>query len=144
MIRPGLNPYSASGNLRPVLVVDDDDDLRDSLVEYIRSEGLETEGADSGFQALDKLQRGLRPCIILLDLRMEGMSGWEFRAEQKKDPHLSGIPVVAMTGGYSKWRDADDFTACLRKPLDPVSLSRQLKQLCLKDPPLDSDDEHSA
>jgi CheY-like chemotaxis protein len=116
--------------VKPILIVDDDSDLRDSLVELIRDEGFAVEAATSGLEALDRLRWGLRPCVILLDLQMGVMTGWEFRKEQKKDPELADIPVIAMTGGYWKKRDMDEFAACLVKPVSREALQPKLKQFC--------------
>jgi CheY-like chemotaxis protein len=144
MIKPDeLRRPGAPHFLKPILIIDDDDDLRESLVEHIANEGFTIEAVSSGREALDKLRWGFRPCVILLDLQMQGMTGWDFRAEQKRDHELSTIPVVAMTGGYSKWREVDDFAACLRKPVDPVNLCRQLKRFCLGGESCAADDEQS-
>jgi CheY-like chemotaxis protein len=120
---------------RPVLVVEDNDDLRDSLIEVLISEGATAEGAKSGLEALGRLRSGFRPSLILLDLRMEGMSGWDFRAEQKKHAEFSGIPVVAMTGGLWKQQDVYDFAACISKPVLRADLRSQLKLHCGAGPP---------
>jgi|SRR5688572_6880241 CheY-like chemotaxis protein len=135
------HPHASAGPRKTVLIIDDDDDLRDSLAEHIQGEGFETLAVKTGLEALDKLRWGLRPALILLDLQMTVMTGWDFRAEQRSDPQLAGIPVIAMTGGYSKWRSVDDFTACLRKPLDLPTLSRQLRRFCTDGRYFASDDD---
>jgi CheY-like chemotaxis protein len=113
-----------------VLVVDDDRDSRDALVEYILEQGFQAESAKSGLEALERLRWGFRPCLILLDLQMDVMTGWEFRVEQKKDPVLVSIPTIAMTGGYWKDQDIADFAACLSKPIDHEELQRKLNLFC--------------
>jgi CheY-like chemotaxis protein len=55
--------------------------------------------ASDGQAALDELRRGLRPCVILLDLMMPGMNGWDFRRRQMSDDDLKDLPVVVMTAG---------------------------------------------
>jgi CheY-like chemotaxis protein len=115
---------------KSILVVDDDDDFRRSLVEIIRKESFKVESAKSALEALDMLRWGLRPSLILLDLQMDGMTGWDFRNEQKRDPLLASIPVVAMSGGYWKEQDLRDFAACLPKPVDFEDLQRKLKLFC--------------
>lgn len=80
-----------------VLVIDDDRDIRGSLGEVLTEEGYETAGASDGREALQLLRGGLRPCMILLDLTMPGMDGWDFRAAQLADSELSAIPVAVIT-----------------------------------------------
>ena len=115
---------------KTVLIVDDDQEFRDALVEIIRSEGFKVETAKTGLEAVDKLRWGLRPCVILLDLQMGVMTGWDFRTEQKRDPTLAKIPVIAMTAGYWKDRDVGDYAARIAKPVDVKDLQTKLDQLC--------------
>src|SRR5688572_26576183 len=98
-IHPGSGLTSVQHSDKSVVVVEDDDDLRESLVELITGEGFQVQAAKTGLEALDKLRWRLRRCFILLDLRMDVMTGWDFRNEQKQDPELASIPVVAMTAG---------------------------------------------
>ena len=82
-----------------ILIVEDDADLREALSEVLRDEGYSVAAAAHGRDALDLLRREARPALILLDLTMPVMSGWQFRAEQRRDPELSGIPVVVLSAG---------------------------------------------
>lgn len=115
---------------KTILIVDDDREFRDALVEVISREGYQVETAESGLQALDKLRWGLRPCVILLDLQMAVMTGWDFRAEQERDPALAAIPVIAMTAGPWKQRDLGDYAARIAKPIDVKDLQAKLTQYC--------------
>jgi CheY-like chemotaxis protein len=119
----GTNPLAPT-----ILIVEDDPDFRYAISQIVRDEGYRVETAPDGRAALDKLRWGLRPRLILLDLRMGIMNGWDFRAEQKKDPALAGIPVVAMTAGRWKQGDLDDFTARTEKPIDLDQLRAILDQ----------------
>jgi CheY-like chemotaxis protein len=83
-----------------VLLIEDDGDLREALSQILRDEGYEVVGAAHGREALDKLRGGQRPCVILLDLTMPVMNGWQFRAEQREDPVLSRIPVIVISAGH--------------------------------------------
>lgn len=104
---------------RPVLIVDDDPDIRDALTQLLEDEGYEVHSAGDGRQALERLRGGVIPGLVLLDLMMPIMNGWELRAEMKKDPALSGIPVVVITAGGSNIdRSSIDAEAFLPKPLD--------------------------
>ena len=81
----------------PIAVVDDDTDLRETLGELLCEEGYEPRLFENGRKALDFLRGGGRPKLILLDLMMPEMNGWQFREEQLKDAALKDIPVVVMT-----------------------------------------------
>ena len=80
-----------------LLVVEDDDDIRETVTDLLRDQGYEVEGAEDGRVALARLQGGLRPDLILLDRTMPVMDGAAFRKAQLADPLLSTIPVVLMT-----------------------------------------------
>ncbi len=80
-----------------VLVVEDDRDIRECMADALEMEGYAVACAQHGREALDQLRRGLRPDLILLDLLMPVMSGWEFRQAQLADPLLAGIPVVIVS-----------------------------------------------
>ncbi len=81
----------------PVLVVEDDADIRDAMVSILESEGYSVCAACHGADALAQLQAGSRPCIILLDLMMPVMDGWTFCEEREKDPSLAAIPVLVLS-----------------------------------------------
>jgi CheY-like chemotaxis protein len=117
-------------SVKTVLIVDDDREFRDALVEVVRGEGFQVETATSGMQALDKLRWGLRPCVVLLDLQMAVMNGWDFRAEQGRDAALAAVPVIAMTAGYWKERDLRDYAARITKPIDVPELKATLSKYC--------------
>ncbi len=106
--------------MRPILVVDDDQDIRDTVVEVLQDEGFAALGATGGAAALEMLRAaGEKPCFILLDLRMPGMSGEDFRREQLKDPALAGIPIVLLSADSHVDARAAELgaAACLKKPL---------------------------
>lgn len=81
----------------PVLVVEDESSIRDMLIEHLEDAGFAVVGTTDGLDAWDQLQRGLYPCLILLDLMMPRMDGWQFRTMQQADPALAAIPVVILT-----------------------------------------------
>jgi CheY-like chemotaxis protein len=98
-----------------ILIVEDDPGSREALTTVLRDEGYIVTALDSASEALDYLHRSQRlPQLIVLDLMMPGLDGWDFRHAQKADPKLAAIPVIAMSAG-GKLPDAD---ASFRKPLD--------------------------
>jgi len=115
---------------KTVLIVDDDQEFREALAELVSGEGYQVETATSGMQALDKLRWGLRPCLVFLDMQMAVMTGWDFRAEQERDPALATVPVIAMTAGYWKERDLGDYAARITKPIDVPALKATLAKYC--------------
>lgn len=94
-----------------VVVVEDDELIRDSLLEVLEDNGYEPIGACDGREALDKLSMlDGPPCLIVLDLMMPGMDGREFRRLQLEDPRFRDIPVVVI----SAFRDLDEIAKELR------------------------------
>ncbi len=89
-----------SGSAAPsVLVVDDDKSVRELICRALAGKGYETAAACNGKEALSYLRSSAkRPLLILLDLMMPEMTGWEFRKVQQDDPALCGIPVAIITG----------------------------------------------
>jgi CheY-like chemotaxis protein len=120
-----VDPHGAT-----ILVVEDDPEFRNVLAELIRRDGHKVETAENGSAALDKLRWGLRPCLILLDLRMPTMTGWEFRSEQQRDTDLADIPVIAMTVGRWKGADYAEFTDLIEKPIDVDRLRVLISRYC--------------
>ncbi len=117
----------------PVLVIDDDVDIREGLVEALEEHGYAAVGARNGRHALDLL-RGAEhlPCFIILDLMMPVMDGRAFREEQLKSPELARIPVVVV----SAYRDGAEqargmnASAWLTKPLEVDDLLRVARRYC--------------
>jgi len=90
------------GVLGYVLIVDDDASFRRALRERLETEGYSVVEAANGLAALGRLRDGLRPSVIVFDLMMPVMDGWDFRFWQLNDPDLRDIPVVLVTAaGFS-------------------------------------------
>jgi CheY-like chemotaxis protein len=86
---------------RKVLVVDDDDDVRSCLVEFLSRAGIAAGGALDGQDALEQVQSGPPPCLIVLDLEMPRLTGPELIAALRTDSRCAAIPLVSMTAGPS-------------------------------------------
>lgn len=121
---------NAGGRL--VLVVEDDADIRVALRELLELEGFRTDEASDGVQALARLERDPPVDLILLDLMMPGMDGWEFRARQLGDPRFARIPVVVVSGAGAMADDLSELrvAAFLRKPVDPEELAEVVHAQC--------------
>jgi CheY-like chemotaxis protein len=104
----------------PVLVVEDDRDIREVVVEALQDEGYEASGASNGTDALHKLRSGgPLPRVIQLDIMMPVMDGRAFRAEQLRDPALASIPVIVMSAHADAAAIAEEMKAdlILKKPV---------------------------
>jgi CheY-like chemotaxis protein len=100
-----------------VLVVDDDPDIRETLREVMEAEGCRVVCAEDGKAALEVLDSGFRPSLVVLDLMMPSMSGWEVLACIRAERALADIPVVVMSaaGGRAAPPGATRF---LKKPVE--------------------------
>jgi len=116
-----------------ILVVEDNDDVREMMAVTLELEGHEVATAVNGLDALNKLHTGNKPCLILLDLMMPVMNGWQFREIQKTDPQLAEIPVVVVTAAGPR-DDIPSITAdaWLSKPVDFDRLLATIGPLCEK------------
>jgi CheY-like chemotaxis protein len=117
---------------RRILIVEDDADLREALCDILRDEDYAVTSAADGQEALDRLRRDERPSLILLDLTMPVMNGWQFRAEQRRDPDLSEIPVLVLSAGEHLAEQVsslgiDDF---VHKPIDLGHLLQKIERYC--------------
>jgi len=120
-----------------ILVVDDDDDIRDALQDVLESEGYKTLGAANGREALDLLHTSTdRPSLVLLDLMMPEMDGWEFLMKVDAEPELRGMPVALMSAHPSvrkaldKGRNDASSRLLLPKPLNLLRLLSVVRDVC--------------
>ena len=112
---------------KTVLIVEDDDDIRESLIELLEEEGYVVEGVRDGAEALRNLKAAKTlPGLIILDIMMPGMNGFEFRQAQEADPSLAHIPVVVMTAdAHAEAKKLKlGAQALLKKPLQIEELIR--------------------
>ena len=113
-----------------VLLVEDDDAAREALSDCLEMEGITVVAARNGKEALEYLHKAPKPKIILLDLFMPVMTGWEFRAAQKKDTAIADIPVVVVTAFGSGGTKEIDANLIMHKPLDIDRLINVIRDYC--------------
>jgi CheY-like chemotaxis protein len=115
-----------------VLVVDDDDDVREALSSILNDEGYPTTGARDGQEALDTLRSQSLPSLILLDWNMPGMNGPQFMVEVAKDPALARVPVVLVTADARVPAKATSapFVGYLAKPIALDALFALVGRYC--------------
>lgn len=123
---------ASSGNKKRVLVVDDFDDAREMYAEYLEFVGFEVDTASNGVEAVEKAQDG-EPDIILMDLSLPIMDGWEATRLIKQDARTRDIPVMALTGHvlagnaeHAREAGADEFVA---KPCLPQDLENKIRNM---------------
>ena len=112
--------------LRSVLLVDDDEDIRDSLALVLRDEGYLVETACNGKEALNKLDSMPTPCVVLLDLMMPVMNGWKLLEHLEQRPHRFSVVVVSAAVPPAPAGCA----GCLRKPIDLNLLLSTVEEAC--------------
>jgi CheY-like chemotaxis protein len=114
----------------PVLIVEDDGDLRDMMAQLLMLEGFQTVSVANGREALEYLHHGARPDVILLDLMMPVMDGWEFRRRQQEDPDVAGVPVIILSALDPTRAPGVEADAFLKKPLDFDRLLSLVRGYC--------------
>ena len=129
---PVMSGVSSGPDVPMILVVDDTLDARELYAEYLRLAGLRAEVAEDGYDALAKAT-ALRPSVIIMDLAMPRMDGWEATRRLKSNPATRNIPVIALTGHVierSRERSieagADGY---LTKPCFPDSLLAEVHRV---------------
>jgi CheY-like chemotaxis protein len=118
-----------------VLVVDDDDDGRSALVELLEDQGFEVAEANDGRRALDHLVSRAEPSLVILDLEMPVMSGFELLDTMKRYTRLARVPVLVVSGTKSSERPLhDSVIGYMAKPID-VDVLLDKVRACVVDNP---------
>ena len=113
-----------------VLVVEDDEDVREFMELLLATSGYDTMSAGDGVEALEKMRRRL-PCVVLLDLQMPRMDGWQFREQQLQDPRLASVPVVCITAFFEPHIVTRTLgVRCLAKPADFPTVLNAVAAAC--------------
>ena len=119
----------SGAHTEPILVIEDNDDVRDMMAVTLELEGHRVVTASNGREALYLLHHGVEPCMILLDLMMPVMNGWEFQKAVEREPQLRDIPIVVVsaTGPDVNRTQA---AAVLPKPIDVDKLLDVVEDFC--------------
>jgi CheY-like chemotaxis protein len=118
-----------------ILVVEDDPDCRELMADLLSLSGFASTTAANGKEGLETLkQQGDAICLILLDLMMPIMNGWEFRRAQLEDRAVRHIPVVVLTADVRAEVSAEQLkpVALLAKPFAPDGLLAVIERCCAR------------
>jgi CheY-like chemotaxis protein len=118
------------GDSEWVLVVDDDEDIRDSIQSLLQLRGFTVDTAADGASALARMRSGPPPALVILDFMMPGMNGEEFRAAQLLEPALATVPVVLLTGAGERAGAARVGVERMAKPIDLQLLFDTVARFC--------------
>lgn len=115
-----------------ILIVEDDGAVRGPLCELLEDEGYAVVEAADGAEALAALGAMPRPALIILDLMMPGMNGWELYQQLQGDPQLASIPIVVLSAvaAFQQRRGKLDVAAVLPKPVNLSRLQQIVAQHC--------------
>jgi CheY-like chemotaxis protein len=114
-----------------VLLAEDDEDLRDAMVEMLNDAGYSVEAVGNGRDALSWLEDNLAPPrVILLDLMMPVMDGWQFLDERQKTPKIAAVPVVVLSANGDFARESDTI-GFMRKPVAVKTLLAVIARYCV-------------
>jgi CheY-like chemotaxis protein len=117
-------------NIGPILIVDDDLDIREVLSEMLVERGFEVVTAANGLEAIERVESmAVPPSTILLDLMMPVMDGYSFLEQRKKSPALAAIPVAVVTAGNGVDRSRLASAPLIPKPIDVPKLLGLLRDL---------------
>ncbi len=120
-----------------VLIVEDYDDAREMYAAYLSSSGFEMQQAANGQDAIRQALEA-PPDIVVMDLSMPVMDGWETVRRLRTDERTAGIPVVALTGNvlteYSRRARQSGFNGFLTKPCLPEDLEAEIRRVLLESP----------
>ena len=115
----------------PILIVNDDEAVSEALRHLLEGQGFSVQTAADGWDAMTQLFNGLRPGLIVLDLMMPVMDGYEFREQQLRIPEFADIPVIVMSAVFDVRSEAIrllDARAYLEVPFDPRTLEQAVSR----------------
>lgn len=117
-------------NCKNILVVEDDFAIRQMMCDVLELNGYNTFMASDGAEAIQAMKSmEFKPCVVLLDLMMQGTNGWQFLAAQRSDPQFASIPVIVCSA-YKESAKAVQPDAYVEKPVQLDSLLGAIKNFC--------------
>jgi CheY-like chemotaxis protein len=124
----------------PLLIVEDDADIREALQGYLELQGYTVRAASNGKEALEYLGTPPRPALILLDMALPVMDGHRVLTARKASSALAGVPVIILSAGMAAMNPRDravyasnyDVAAFLKKPVEPRQLLEVIERHALK------------
>jgi len=119
----------SSAQCLAVLIVEDDDDIREVVANALESEGFQVYQAETGARALELLQEMPHPSLILADLMMPVLDGWDLIKALSRDDRLATLPVVVMS---ALDHDHPEGFRRIKKPFDLEDLVRIVSELCVR------------
>lgn len=120
---------TSPASCRSIMVVEDDDDIRNIITDLLESEGYSTLAASNGKEALDLLEKVEKPCLVLLDMMMPIMNGRQFLDVLKHNSILAPIPVLIVSAIADRC-DAEGAVGILKKPIDIDVILKVVSQYC--------------
>jgi two-component system chemotaxis response regulator CheY len=118
---------SSENSQATILVVEDDFSIRETLVEVLELVDYKVVTASNGKEGIEKLQQGLKPCLVLLDMMMPVMGGREFLNKMSEDAVLSPIPVVVVSA-TANCDELEGAKCFMKKPVDLNQLLRTVEE----------------
>jgi two-component system response regulator MprA len=118
---------------KKIFLIEDDPDIRESILEVLRTGGFGADSASTSREAIEKLSKAQpKPYLILLDLRLPGEDGFQFREEQMQHGDLADIPVVLLSADMQLKEKQDQLGAIdyLKKPVDIDELLDTVRRNC--------------
>jgi len=118
--------------MKPVMIVDDNPDIREALEQLLIAEELEVISAGDGVEAISALRHGKTPCVIFLDSMMPFMNGMQFLGAIRKDPKFATIPVyvISASGDFDGAEAAVGIRGFIHKPFDPDRMLEIVRRHC--------------
>src|SRR5690349_20282747 len=120
----------SSRNCAAILVVEDETDIREAIVEFLRDQGFDVYQAENGREALHVLKRTPHPALVLVDLMMPVMDGTAFIAALREDDRFATLPVIIVTA--ANYVTGPPNYRRLKKPVDFDELARIADEFCMK------------
>lgn len=131
--KPGGDNRRGESSVKVVMLVEDDDETREALATILEEASYRVISAANGADAWRLLQSHAGPCdIILLDLMMPVMNGWDFRRKQKDSADFSSIPVLLMSAGGNIASSCADLGTSdyIAKPVEVAELLDKIQRYC--------------